>query len=105
MATRPKYEPLRRYLEAASAGGRQAVDLDFADIADMVGGLPETAYGRRQWWSNDSKVQAQAWRAAGWHVETVSLDRRRVRFTPGKVGGSYATRKALERDRRSAAAE
>ena len=48
----------------------------------MVDGLPDTARGRRQWWANDSKVQAQAWKAPGWHVDTVSLDCQRVAFPP-----------------------
>src|SRR5215217_6341635 len=95
----PKYDPLREHLAAAASRGHSAVDMDFAQVADLVGGLPPTAYERRQWWSNDSKVQAQAWRAAGWHVDMVSLDHRRVRFTPGQVGGTYAARKARDAGR------
>jgi uncharacterized protein YraI len=97
MATGSKYWPLTQYLTKAAASGSTTVQLDFAQIADMVtGGLPPSAYRHRAWWSNDSKVEAQAWREAGWHVEAVSLDRRRVTFARGEVGGGYAARKAAE---------
>jgi hypothetical protein len=47
----------------------------------------------RPWWGNSSHVQAQAWRAAGWHVRDVSLSEGRVVFARGTVGGSYAERR------------
>ena len=99
MTETSKYQPLADYLSRASSGGRITADLDFSQIADMVkGGLPPTAYKLRQWWANDSKVEARAWRSAGWHVEHVSLDRHRVRFAIGEVGGTRAARKAAARD-------
>ena len=73
------------------------IQLDFVEIANIVGGLPASAYKHRPWWGNDSKVEAQAWRSAGWHVDAVSLDHRRVRFVTGRVGGSYAARIAHQR--------
>jgi hypothetical protein len=75
--------------------------MSFGQLDELVGGLPPSARALRVWWSNDSKTQARAWRAAGWHVETVSLDRERVRFALGVVGG---TRDARLR-RQSAAGE
>ena len=96
MAKPPKYAPITEYLLASAQAGRETVDLDFAQVADLVGGLPPTAYRMRQWWANDSKVEARAWRAAGWHVDTVSFDRQRVRFSRGEVGGAYAARRARE---------
>lgn len=97
-----KYQPLADYLARASEAGRSTVDLDFAQITGMVdGGLPPTAYKLRQWWANDSKVEARAWRSAGWHVESVSLEKERVRFAPGKVGGTRAARIAAERRARA----
>ena len=97
MTALPKYDPLRLYLDVAAQRGRTTIDVDFAEIADIVGGLPASAYKYRAWWANDSKREAMAWRAAGWHVDTVSLDRRRVRFATGKVGGTYAARVARPR--------
>jgi hypothetical protein len=84
-----KYEPLRQHLAARDGS---SVELTFAEIAELVHGLPASAYGTRQWWANSSLTQAQAWRQADWHVDTVSFDRRRVRFARGKVGGSYLAR-------------
>jgi hypothetical protein len=81
-----KYDPLRDRL-ARDPGG--AVSLTFEEIADLVGGLPNSAYNLRNWWANNSLVQALAWRAAGWHVESVALTSRRVTFARGAVGGSY----------------
>ena len=101
MSRVPKYEPLREHLATAKQRGQQTVDMDFDQVADLVGGLPASAYNLRQWWANDSKVEAQAWRAAGWHVDAVSLDRRRVRFLLGEVGGTYAARKQTASSSRS----
>ncbi|MEU8632909.1 hypothetical protein AB0C38_12125 [Amycolatopsis sp. NPDC048633] len=84
-----KYEPLRQHLAARDG---PSVELTFAEIAELVHGLPASAYSTRQWWANSSVTQAEAWRQADWHVDTVSFDRRRVRFARGKVGGSYLAR-------------
>ncbi|MEV6646508.1 hypothetical protein [Amycolatopsis sp. NPDC051371] len=84
-----KYEPLRQHLAARDGS---SVELTFAEIAELVHGLPASAYGSRQWWANSSLTQAEAWRQADWHVEMVSFDGRRVRFARGKVGGSYLAR-------------
>ena len=55
--------------------------MSFVDLADIVGGLPPSAYVHRQWWENDNHhVQAMAWRAAGMRVGSVDLERRRVVF-------------------------
>ena len=87
-----EYEPLTRYLETRS-GDRVA--LNFVDVESLVGRLPPSARTHRTWWANDSKVQAQAWRAAGWRVDSVQLQAERVVFSPGTVGGSRAARIAL----------
>jgi hypothetical protein len=82
-----KYGPLNEHLSALAEAGGEVVEFAFADIADLVGGLPPSAFNHREWWANDSKVEAQAWRDADWHVAWVSLDRKRVRFERGWVGG------------------
>jgi Holliday junction resolvase-like predicted endonuclease len=66
--------------------------MTFDDVGALVGGLPESARVHRVWWSNDSKSEALAWRAAGWHVEMVNLGSGHVSFARGAVGGSYAAR-------------
>ena len=40
----------------------------------MSSAFLRSAYKLRQWWANDSKVQGQAWRAAGWHVDANGVD-------------------------------
>lgn len=96
-----KYGPLTEHLAAATKTGLTSLEMTFDEVAALVGGLPPSAYQLRQWWANDSKSEAQAWRAAGWHVETVSLDHQRVRFATGTVGGTRAARLARERSRPS----
>ena len=81
-----KYEPLQRHLAALVSAERAVVELSFSEIAELVSGLPASAYESRQWWANSDHTQAQAWRAANWHVKHVNFDRQRVRFARGVVG-------------------
>lgn len=54
--------------------------LSFGEIEELVGPLPRGAKRLRQWWANDSRVQAQAWRAAGWRVLLVDMGSEQVLF-------------------------
>jgi hypothetical protein len=87
-----KYAPLERHLQNAAAHGNSTVSLTFSEIDQLVNGLPPSATRYRTWWGNSSQSQSLAWRAAGWHVDSVDLDARRVTFATGRVGGSYADR-------------
>ena len=98
-----KYAPLTEHLARAAQRGDTQVEVTFTQVGDLVGGLPPSARKWRAWWSNDSKSEAQAWRAAVWHVAWVSLDHERVRFETGVVGGSRAARLAQERTRHTGA--
>ena len=84
-----KYRPLGDHLAAIPAEQAE-VELSFVAIARLVGGLPPTAGTSRQWWANNSQVQALEWRRVGWHVERPYFDRGVVRFGRGSRGGSYA---------------
>jgi hypothetical protein len=64
-----KYDPLRDYL--ADRPGDE-VRMTFAEVERLVGPLPDSARVHRAWWANDSKVEALAWRAAGWRVNSVN---------------------------------
>lgn len=86
-----KYQPLTNRLSALAELDHQSVDMDFADIAALVAGLPPSAYRNRQWWANSSLTQAAAWWVADWHVDYVDFERERVRFARGKVGGIRTT--------------
>ena len=75
-----KYDPLREHLERS---GRDSVSMSFEEIADLVGGLPPSAYRHQAWWANEREgrhVQARAWMGAGWQVSEVNLSGRTVTF-------------------------
>jgi hypothetical protein len=97
MMSMGKYDSLAAYLERVD-GDRSAVTLSFRDVDRMVRGLPPSAYRLRQWWANDSKVEARAWRSAGWDVDEggVDFNAQTVRFARGKVCGTRARRLGLE---------
>ena len=84
-----KYDPLRDYL-GSLPNTTQLATLRFSEIDAIVGGLPPSARRIRQWWANDSKVEARAWRAAGWHVSIggVDFNAETVTFARGAVGGT-----------------
>ena len=99
-ATLGKYEPLRDHL--AEYGASDQLRLSFSEIEELVGPLPLGARRLRQWWANDSKVQAQAWRAAGWRVlladmgsEQVLFERYPTRHTESPVASSAAPDSSL----------
>lgn len=72
-----KYEPLRDHL--AGHSGHQ-ITMTFGELERFVGRLPASARNRRTWWANGSKVQAQAWRGAGWLIQSVDMVTERVTF-------------------------
>ncbi len=78
-----KYDPLKVYLKKISLSMNE-VALSFDQISEILqSDLPYSAYNHSAWWSNETDgrhVQAHAWQDAGWNVESVNLDKRRVRF-------------------------
>jgi 5-methylcytosine-specific restriction protein B len=74
-----KYDALTRILEQQTTG---RLVLTFQQIADIVDGLPPSAYQYREWWANskDSVGQARGWLTAGWLASEVDLEGRRVTF-------------------------
>ncbi|CAL9584650.1 hypothetical protein SUDANB95_05070 [Actinosynnema sp. ALI-1.44] len=92
----PKYAPLTHHLARLAEEGREVADFAFADIAEVVGGLPASAYEYREWWANSTLSQARAWRAADWHVASVDIARQRVRFARGRDGRAYTPRGVIE---------
>lgn len=77
-----KYDSFRVYLIRA---GNAPVEMTFAEIADIVGGLPASAYDHRAWWANENAVgrhvQANAWLGAGRSVTEVNMLGKQVRFS------------------------
>lgn len=75
-----KYDPLKAFLQRQPG---PAITMSFADVADLVGGLPNSAYRHPAWWANDSSgghTHANAWLAAGWVVDSFNQTRRTVSF-------------------------
>jgi hypothetical protein len=77
-----KYDGLQNHLALL---GTARVTMSFSEIEGLVGVLPRTARGHRAWWANDpgggSRVRANAWRGAGYTVESVNLASGVVVFT------------------------
>lgn len=88
-----KYDPLRDYLAARPEDVRE-LTMGFDQVEQLVGRLPRSARIRRAWWGNtvDARVEAQAWRAAGWHVQSVDLAAEVVVFARGVTGAAPAAR-------------
>ncbi|WP_116041532.1 DUF7662 domain-containing protein [Amycolatopsis palatopharyngis] len=80
-----KYDPLRDHL-AARRDDVAEMRMTFTEIEQLVGALPAEARSHRAWWANDSKIEARAWRAAGWHVEMVDQAGEQVVFSRGVLG-------------------
>ena len=75
-----KYDPLREHLKRSSS---EPIEISFAEIDTMVGGLPESARTYRAWWENEvdgHHVQARAWLDAGLKVDWVDFSSELVRF-------------------------
>jgi hypothetical protein len=82
-----KYDPLRDYL--AGQNRDEEMEMTFGEVEELVGRLPNSARVHRPWWANGSKVEAQAWRAAGWHVQEVNMRSEQVTFARGAAIGRW----------------
>ena len=76
-----KYDPLMDWLLGQRA---KRIEMSFGEIGKKVGGLPASASRYREWWANEegetSHVQCAAWMKAGYRVDAVNLELRRVTF-------------------------
>jgi hypothetical protein len=85
-----KYEPLKRYLEAAD---ETEVPLSFEQIEQIIGSpLPASARKHAAWWSNSpvGHVNAQAWLQAGYASGQVDLKSGRLVFNRLPADSSIA---------------
>ena len=77
-----KYDPLLEHLCRADDG---PIEMTFAEIYRLVGGLPASAARWPAWWANESArsrhVQARAWLGAGRGGRVRRSRARRVRFS------------------------
>lgn len=82
-----KYNPLKFWL---TENDSDSIQMTFSEIAELVGGLPPSAYQHRAFWSNsDSHPFAIAWMAAGYKVAECDLQSEVVRFDKGDVRNAY----------------
>jgi uncharacterized membrane protein len=96
-----KYDPLRDYLAALPEDAGE-LTMSFGDIEELVGQLPRSARSHQAWWANtdDTRVEAQAWRAAGWHVVLADQTAEQVVFARRITDSSPAAARDAVRARR-----
>ncbi len=85
-----KYDPLKRYLEAA---GEPVVELSFAQIEEIIGStLPASARKHVAWWSNNptNHVNAQAWLSAGYLSKGVDIAGEQLAFSRKRTEAQVA---------------
>lgn len=76
-----KYGPIREFLAALPTTTEEKT-LSFDQVEQIIGDkLPDSATKYRPWWANqEGGSRAPQWRAAGFKVDQVNLQRRIVRF-------------------------
>ena len=78
-----KYDPLKDYLRKLSPS-KHEITLSFDQINKILeSDLPYSAHTYPAWWANEvggSHVHAHAGQDAGWKVDSVDFNRKRVRF-------------------------
>ena len=76
-----KYTPLEKYLRDLP---KSQVTLEFDQIERILNDrLPSSAYEDERWWEHETEgnhVSLRAWALAGWKVESVDVDQKRVRL-------------------------
>lgn len=76
-----KYTPLADFLRSQTV---DSIALTFAQIDELVGGLPPVARNHNAWWANsrtdDSHTWAHLWLEAGWERKSLDLKAEQVVF-------------------------
>jgi len=79
-----KYTPLEKYL-TYSKTYNTVLKMNFSEIEKIVGeALPESAYRDADWWTKEefeSSDQTPPWTNAGWKVDGVNFEKKRVTFS------------------------
>jgi hypothetical protein len=82
-----KYDSLKFWL---TENNTDSIKMSFSEIAELVGGIPPSAYRHRAFWSNsDSHPFAVAWMAAGYKVTECDLQSEVVRFDRGDMRNAF----------------
>lgn len=76
-----KYTPLENYLRELPKS-QMEVTLRFEEIEGILKTqLPSSAYEDRRWWEHEKEgnhVKARAWLNAGWKIERLNVNEKRV---------------------------
>jgi DNA-binding XRE family transcriptional regulator len=81
---RSKYYPLSEYLKKQPDD--KPLELSFEEIEVILGAaLPATALATRAWWANSLTTQGKAWQEAGWLIDDVNFEEKRVVFRPSRI--------------------
>ena len=78
-----KYTPLENYLRDLPANQKEAA-LPFEQIERILKDkLPASAYEDERWWEHETEgnhVNTRAWFNAGWKIESLDVNVKRVKF-------------------------
>ncbi len=78
-----KYFPLEQYLRNVPEN-QKVMTLSFEQIEKIIGGkLPASAYDYPQWWEHATEGNhrnTRAWTNAGWKIEDLNLEQKRVKL-------------------------
>ncbi len=78
-----KYVPLEQYLRELPAN-QMEITLGFEQIEKILDAkLPPSAYEDRRWWDHETEgnhVNKRAWAGAGWKVESLDVNAKRVKL-------------------------
>jgi hypothetical protein len=78
-----KYTPLENYLRELPASQRE-VAFGFEQIEEILNSkLPSSAYEDQRWWEHETEGNhrnTRAWFNAGWMIESLNVNARRVKF-------------------------
>ncbi len=80
-----KYSTLETFLRALPPAERE-VKLSFDRIEAIIKSKLPASANELSWWEHETEgnhVNARAWANAGWHVATVNLQAKWVRFARG----------------------
>jgi hypothetical protein len=85
-----KYAPLENYLRHLPASQRE-VTLAFEQIEGILKDkLPSSAYEDRRWWDHEKEanhISPRAWSNAGWKIENLDVNQKRVKLIRAAYGG------------------
>ncbi len=78
-----KYTPLENYLRDLPESQRE-VSLSFQQIEKILNAqLPSSAYEDHRWWEHETEgnhLTKRAWANAGWKIESLDVNKKRVKL-------------------------